>query len=378
MKKFFLLSVCMWSAVAMAEENFATSYQDFKNDINQKTGISYSLDVSFLPQRGAPNGKQTAWQSQYYGTFGWNAFNSETWGSGTLNAAYTAVRYWGINANTLGNRLNVASSVNDYTSNGNYFDELSYTHTLPGKLNTLSFTLGQFPMYNFDGTDYNSNQQVNFLNYALSQNASEVYPTASLGGFVTWTPNHEWSFSVGTQNANNISGETISWHKFKKGKWTSFATLTWSPTFAGTLDGEYSVMLYHQPDVGTQPQSSRGWSLNAQQYISSKIALFARANGVNQTLNSIKQSYVLGGVLNNPLNRNSLDQIGLAGALNKLNRSVNGPGSRSWETVLEGYVSMGISNFMIVTPDIQFYMNPGLSKNHDTATAVSLRATLMF
>ena len=376
MKKMLLLGICLMAFPALAEFNFAKDYQNFKNELNKKTGITYSLDASFLPQRGAPNGKGTAWQSQYYGTLGWDAFNSETIGSGSFNLAYTAVRYWGMNANILNNRLGVVSGINDYPTNGNYFDEFSYTHTLPGDLKSVSVTLGQFPMYNFDGTDYDSNQQVNFLNYALSQNASEVYPTASLGGFVTWTPSSEWSFSAGAQNAQNISGKTISW-RHGKTKLTPFASATWSPTFNG-LAGEYSVMGYYQPSVGAQPETSRGWSLNAQQFVMDKVAIFARANGVNKSQNSIKQSYVLGSIVNDPMDRNSLDQAGVAVAMNKLNKSVNGAGTRSWETVLETYMAFGISSFATLTPDVQFYINPGATHKHDTATVVSLRATLMF
>ncbi|MBP5344056.1 MAG: carbohydrate porin [Alphaproteobacteria bacterium] len=379
MKKMLLLGVFAFYVMPAfaGVDAWADAYQSFKTDLQNKTGLSYSLDVSFLPQRGAPSGKVTAWQTQYYGSASWNMFSSDTFGSGVLQAAYTAVRYWGNNANVLGNNIGVISSVNDYPSNVNNFDELSYTHTLPGKLKSISVTLGQFPMYNFDGTDYNSNQQINFINFALSQNASSVYPTASLGGYITWAPNNTWSFTVGGQNANNVSGETISWDDFQKGKWTSFVSASWNPTIMG-LAGEYSITLYDQPSVSAQPVHSQGWSFNAQQFINKKMALFARANGTNKSLSSIKQSYVIGAVYNNPLNRNSLDQIGLAAAMNKLNRSVNGAGTRSWENVLEGYISVGVSNFMTITPDVQFYINPGANEKSNTATVVSLRATLMF
>ena len=379
MKKLLLLGcMCCWMNSAFASfESLPQDYQNFKNWLQKKTGLSYSIDVSFLPQRGAPNGKVTPWQSQYYGSATWDMFSSDIIGSGSLQASYTAVRYWGASANTLGNNIGVISSVNDYPSNTNNFDELSYTHTLPGKLNSLAFTIGQFPMYNFDGTDYDSNQQINFLNFALSQNGSSVYPTASLGGFVSWNPNSTWSFTIGGQNANNITGETISWSQFEKGKWTSFVSGTWSPTIAG-LAGQYSITLYDQPSVIKQPIHTRGWSFNVQQFIFKKIALFGRVNGTNKSLSSIKQSYVLGGVYNNPLNRNSLDQIGFAAAINKLNQSVNGSGTRSWENVLEGYIAVGVSDFMTITPDIQFYINPGANQKSNTATVVSLRATMMF
>ena len=358
-------------------ESLPQKYGDFKKWLNDKFGFSYTLDASFLPQRGAPDGSKTSTQTQYYGTATWNMFNSDLIGAGSATIAYTAVRYWGINGNTLASNIGVITPQNDYTSNGNYFDQLSYTHTLPGRMNWLSLTVGQFPMYNFDGGDYDSNQQINFLNYALSQNGSSAYPTASLGGYVTATPNNEWSFTVGAHNANNITGATISWDKFKKGKFTTFASATYSPTL-WNLPGEYSIMVYHQPSTGAQPYNTRGWSLNLQQNITPKIALFGRINGASESPETAKQSYVLGAVYNNPFNRNSLDQIGLATAMNKLNQSVNGAGTRSWENTLEGYYAFGVSNFMTLTPDVQFYINPGANPNHSTATVVSLRATLMF
>ena len=363
---------------AMVElEKLPQKYADFKKWLNDKFGFSYTLDASFLPQRGAPNGSKTSIQTQYYGTATWNMFTSDLIGSGSATIAYTAVRYWGMNGNTLASNIGVIMPQNDYTSNGNYFDQLSYTHTLPGQMDWLSVTLGQFPMYNFDGGDYNANQQINFLNYALSQNGSSAYSTASLGGYITANPTSEWSFTFGAQNANNITGETISWNKFKKGKWTSFASVTYSPTLWGQ-PGAFSLMVYDMPSTSAQPYHTRGWSLNLQQNITDKIALFGRINGASKTPESAKQSYVLGAVYNNPFHRNSLDQIGVATAFNKLNRPINGPGTRSWENVLEGYYALGISNFMTLTPDVQFYLNPGANPHHSTATALSLRATLMF
>lgn len=352
-------------------------YANFKKWLNNEFGFSYTLDASFLPQRGAPNGSKTSTQTQYYGTATWNMFNSDLIGSGSATIAYTAVRYWGINGNTLASNIDVITPQNDYTTNGNYFDQLSYTHTLPEKMDWLSLTVGQFPMYNFDGGDYNANQQINFLNYALSQNGSSAYSTASLGGYISATPNDEWSFTLGAQNANNITGETISWNKFKKGKFTTFASATYSPTLWG-LPGEYSILIYDVPSTHEQPYHTRGWSLNLQQNITSKIALFGRINGASNSPETAKQSYVLGGVYNNPFNRNSLDQIGLAVAMNKLNQSVNGSGTRAWENTIEGYYAFGLSNFMTLTPDVQFYINPGANPNSSTATVVSLRATFMF
>ena len=192
------------------EKTFEKEYADFKKWLNDTAGLTYSLDVSLLGQRGAPNGKGTPWQTQYYGTANWDMFQSDTWGSGSVQIAYTAIRYWGMNAQRLSDRIGVISAVNDDSVNANYFDQLSYTHQLPGSFNSVSVTLGQFPISNFDGGSYDSNQQINFLNYALSQNGSSTYPSASLGGYLTFAPNEEWRFTAGFQDAHNISGESIS------------------------------------------------------------------------------------------------------------------------------------------------------------------------
>ncbi len=354
-------------------------YNDFKQELLRQTGISYSVDISLLGQRGAPGGSVTPWQTQYYGSANWDMFTSDTWGSGSAQISYAAIRYWGANAATLGNNIGVITDVNDDDTNANYFYQLSYTHQFAGRLKWLAVTLGQFPLFTWDGTAYNSNQQINFINYALSQNATYSYPTASLGGYITITPNDKWQFVIGAQDATNITGNRISTGNLDKKKFTSFVSATFTPTLKNLGTGEYSLMLYNQPGIPAEPGNSRGWSINALQNIGKKWAIFGRINGTNSgTAEQIKQSYSLGLVYNNPLNRNALDQIGFAGAVNKLNQEVNGAGTRSVENVLEAYWAWGISEFMTITPDIQLYINPGADKDSHTATVASIRATMMF
>lgn len=359
-------------------ESIEKAYGDFKKDLNDIAGLSYSLDISVLAQRGAPNGSKTAFQTQYYGSANWQMFDSAI-GSGSLQAAYTYIHYWGKSADWIGNRIGVINSINDYPSNEHNFDQLSYTHTLPDELKSISITLGQFPMYTFDGSAYDANQQINFVNFALSQNATSSYPTASLGGYVSFTPNDTWNVTVGMQDANNTSGSKIQTSTFHRKQFTSFASLSFTPTIAGLGAGQYSVMVYNQPWTKEQSQTTNGWSFNVSQAFGDKLTLFGRVNGVTGNIETISQSYVLGGVVNNPFNRNALDQFGFATAINKMNRTVNGANTRAVETVFEGYMSFGVSNFLILTPDVQFYINPAQdTSNSHSATAVSLRATLMF
>ena len=360
--------------------DFAQEYSDFKNKLQSEYGLGFAVDVSFMPQYGAPSGKQTAWQTLIYPSITWEAFNNE-YGTATLNAAYNIARYSGANGNKIGNRIGAVTGINDYTSQSNAFDELYVTYQLPGKWNWLTLALGQFPIYNFDGSAYDSNQQENFINYALSQNASSTYPTASTGGYVQIAPNDEWTFAIGAQDAHNIDGDGISTSKLtgSDAHYTTFASLSYTPIIKGLGAGQYSVLLYNQPYVDVQEETTNGWSLNMSQDIGDKWSVFGRINGVSGSTAEINQSYVLGAVYNNPLDRNPLDQIGFAAAYNKVDKKAVGEDlSHDAETVLEAYWAWGISKWMTITPDVQFYINPALNSKSDTATVFSLRASVFF
>jgi len=373
MKKYLMMVTLLTSCGTFA--GIAEDYQRLKNDITKHTGLTFGVDISEVMQRVSPRGKKTAWQTQYYPYATWDLFKSDTLGTGTLNFAYTATRYWGTNANNLGNRIGVVSSINDYPAYENNFDELSYTHTFAGAWAPISLTVGQFPIYNFDGTNYDANQQVNFLNFALSQNASDAYPTAGVGAYVTITPNDIFNLSVGFQDAHNIDGTMIKTSRLGKKKYTTFASMSLTPTLKNIGQSTYSVLVYNQPSVPAQPMNTNGWSFNIQQNVGKKWAFFCRANGASHTPEEISQSYVIGGVYNNPLNRNSLDQIGLAYALNKINQPVVGP-SRKFENVVESYWAWGIGSMMTITPDFQVFLNPATNPDRHTGFAVSLRATV--
>lgn len=358
--------------------DFGDEYSEFKNWLSKEYGLNYAVDISYMPQRGAPSGRKTSYQTIIAPSVTWENFHNE-YGTGTLNAAYNITRYGGSSASTIGSNIGAVTGINDFTSPSNSFDELYYSYQLGGSWDWLTLNAGQFPMYNFDGTTYDSNQQVNFINYALAQNASSTYPTASLGGFVQIAPNDEWTVVVGAQDGTNITGESISTRDLNEEHYTTFASLSYTPTIKGLGAGQYSVMVYNQPYVERAKQTTNGWSLNMSQDLTEKWAVFARVNGVSGSVAEIDQSWVLGMVYNNPLNRNPLDQIGFAGAYNKINEDAVGSElSNNNEKILEAYWAWGISKWMTITPDIQFYIDPALNPKSDYDTVFSLRGTLFF
>lgn len=359
-------------------QGLESDYQNFKNMVNKKYGLDYSIDLSILEQRTSPNGKNNAVQGYLYPSFQWT-LNDNKYGTGMLNFAYTVIRYGNHNANDLANNSGFVTPINDYDDKTNEFNELYYTFQFGGKWNWLTVGVGQFPIYNFDGTDYDANQQVNFLNEALAQNASASYTQAGIGMYMQFNPNDDWTLAFGGQDGTNIDAQSVRFNSLGDKHYTTFGYVGYTPTIKNLGDAEISLLVYNQPWVKEQRQTTNGWSLNLSQDIGEKLSLFARINETSGDVEEIRQSWVLGGVYNNPLGRNELDQIGLAYAYNKLDEKAVGEKLKhKAEQVIEAYWVWGIGDMLTITPDVQLYINPALNQKSDYGFATSIRATVMF
>lgn len=352
------------------------TWETGKNALS-RIGLEAGADVSYTFQRAAPDGKRTAIQGVYYPYLTWNLFKDSAFGSGQLNANYTLVRYWGDTAAALQARTPQAVAFNDYPVNQEIFSQLSYTHTLPDNLDWLSLTIGQFPLYNFDGTTYMDNQQTGLMHYSLSQNASAVYPSASLGAYVQ-AQNKHFNMAFGYQDATNITGEHIELNTAFDGKYTLFGSVGWTPSFDFGA-GQYSVLYYYQPAVEKQNENVNGWSFNMQQNIGEKFATFARVNGSDKGVSGVKNSYAIGSAFLDPLDRNPNDAIISGMAYNRLSSSGMGypPYMRPEEIVTEIQWVWGFGKLLTITPDFQMSPRGALSKKEKTTYTFGLRVTLM-
>lgn len=363
---------------AQAEQKYlGEEYTKFKDWLNDEYGFDYSLTYSVLGQRTSPSGKNNAVQSYLYPSFVWTNFDNK-YGTGALNFAYNSVYYGGHTALDLNNNSGMVTPINDYDDDSQEFVNLYYTYQFPDKYKWMNIGVGQYPIYMFDGSANDANQQVNFINYALSQNASSTYSTAGLGFYLQATP-ADWTITAGAQDATNVNAPSIRFNHLNDEHYVTFGSVEYSPTIPHLGQAQYSVLVYNQPYVSEQPQSTTGWSVNVAQNIGEKFNVFGRVNGVNGNIATINQSYVVGMVYNNPLNRNALDQIGLAYAYNKIDETAVGePIFHDAEQVIEGFWAWGISKWATITPDFQFYFNPALNQKSEYGTVSSVRFTLFF
>ncbi len=335
--------------------------------------LDIGANISLLAQRVTPGGKQTSFQTVYNPYFSWQVLPQSAYGSGEINVGYTLARYWGPQAVTLQQRAGLAVHVNNYEDNQENFAQFSYTHTLPGDLNWLSATVGQYPVDIFDGSKYLDDQQTGLIHYALSQNASAIYPDSSFGAYVQAQKEHV-TLAAGYQDGQNLSGAQIRLNDAFDGKYTTFGSVMWTPQLSLGA-AQYGILYYHQPSVSKRPGSGHGWSFNGQQNIGDEWAVFARINGSTGGLTGVKNSYVLGAARLDPLHRNPNDAIVVGLAYNRLT-SDEGV-ARSSETVLEAQWVWGVGKLVTVTPDLQLIPQAGMRSGTRPVAVFGVRTTVM-
>jgi carbohydrate-selective porin OprB len=365
-------------SLADEAEHLHKRYARARRQIEDATGIAYSMEASVTSQWGTPNGGFGAIQTMLTPAVNWAAFTLPGLGAGSFQFHFLSANYLSdTSATSLGNAINLISPINNQPTANNQFVQVSYTHSFPG--NWLSLTVGQYPFSNFDGNAYANDQQVNFIGYSLTQNGSQNYAQAGIGAYAQINPTPEITLAAGFQDANDISGSYIQTTTFGQGQYAWFGYGGWTPTIPDWGQGTYSLLYYNQPGVAIQPIASEGLSFNAAQPIGDRLGLFVRANTAWRSSFAIQSSIAAGGVLNDPLRRSPADQIGLAMVWNATNMALYaGTNVRPSETMLEAYWSWSVYRSVLITPDIQLYLQPALAPSADLSAVFTIRVTQLF
>ena len=254
-----------------------------------------------------------------------------------------------------------------------------YTHTFPDGWSWLAVTLGQYTFSAYDSSQYAGNEQTNFISYPLSQNATQTYPNGGLGAYAqAATPDQQFTLAGGFQGATNVNANRLSTPGFSAGKHAYVIAGEWAPKLLGGRG--YSLIGYSQPSVPQQPSDTitLGVSFNGVQKIDKKWGLFLRANGASGTAIPIEASVAWGGIYNNPLERNKLDQAGLGIFWDKTNLKAVAQPARNEEWGAELYYSYTIFKGLRLTPDVQLYFDPALKPGAGPSAIFTIRTTALF
>ena len=353
-------------------------YRRFKKKLRRNYNIQYSMTVSIIPQWGKPNGGPGAVSLVYTPAVTWEPFTNTAVGSGSFALAIQQTQFWTkVNTADQQARLGLITPPNVQPTNLTQYNQFMYTHTFPGGWSWLSLTVGQYSFAAYDSNEYAGSALANFISYPLAQNGTQTYPNGGAGAYAqAATADQQFTVAGGAQNAANISGDSLTTRGLSAGQYAYFMAGEWAPSLLG--GGAYSILGYSQPSVPQQPSSSRGLSLNAVQNIDAKWGLFLRANGASGTAIPIEASVAWGGICNDPIHHNRLDQLGLGVFWNKTNLAALSQPARNAEWGSEIYYRFTIFKGLRFTPDIQFYFDSALHPGSGPAAVFAVRTTAFF
>jgi hypothetical protein len=356
-------------------EGLNDPYLALKSELQNNANFQFAMPVSVFGQWAAPNGGPAVAELVYTPSATWTPFTNTAIGSGGFNFLFQSNVFW-TRANTYFQQgsAGLLTPPNDWLADGYHFQRLTYTHTFPGDV--LAVSVGQYSFAQFDGNQYAGNPQTNFINFALAQNATQAYAAAGTGAYAQITPNRQFQFAGGFQGATDLGSQHLTTYGLEKGKIAYFLTTQWTSTVL--TGGAYSILYYWQPSAPAQPSAAQGVSFSATQNLNATYGLFLRANYASGSVTPIQTSVALGGVVNNPFGRNSLDQAGAGFAWDKTNLSAVGAASRRSETIAEIYYRFTIQKALQVSPDLQVYFSPAFAPSTSVAAVFSLRTTFTF
>jgi high affinity Mn2+ porin len=392
---------------------FSASYTG-RNSLSPKDETQSSITTTFFGAARLWKGAEAYFNPELSGgaglsqTLGIAGFpNGETFRvGGVQNKIYIARLYfkqnfeWGTEKDTIDADVNVLGGI----KSKRYF----------------SFAIGKFNMGDFfDQNNFSHDPRMQFMNWALMDNAAWDYPANTRGyvigaytefGQPAWTLRFAltmvvtqanastWDAKIGKANTETIEYERRYAIDGQKG------TLRILGFLNNGKFGNYNLAIAQSPaapNVDTTQAYGRhkfGFGINADQYLTKDFGIFAKASyndGNTQTwfFTEIDRSLSFGGVLKGAQWKRPDDEGGLAFIANGLSAPhrnylaaggygfLIGDGKLNYapELIAELYYKINAyQKKFFLTPDYQFIVNPAYNKDRGPVNVFSIRAHVEF
>ncbi|MBS1617876.1 MAG: carbohydrate porin [Bacteroidetes bacterium] len=281
---------------------------------------------------------------------------------------------------------------------------VSYLSFLVGRINIADY---------FDNNSVAHDARRQFLNWSLMGAGAWDYPANTRGytyGFVAEWKHKQWglrySFATLPKSANasnmNYDPRLALAHVLEaEGGWKLKNGLTGTVRLLGFLNvanmGSYRLAtLMDTPDITATRKYSRskaGFGINAEQQVTPEATVFARYSwndGQNETwvFTEIDNSFSAGAMTSGKYWKRPLDNIGLSVVTNGISKAhrdylakggygfIIGDGRLNYaqEFITELYYSFAVyKDYIFITPDYQFVLNPGYNKDRGPVNAFAVR-----
>lgn len=266
-----------------------------------------------------------------------------------------------------------------------------------GKLDmTGGFECSGCPV-SFDGNRYANDENTQFLNAALVNNPTIPFPDYGLGAIIHWTPVDDWYLSAGVADARADKRETgfnTTFHDEDYFLYMAETGITprWSSA-NGPLQGAYRVGLWYDPQPKANADASKtcrddnGFYLSCDQALTKEnadsddaqgLGAFFRYGYAPSRTNDITNFFSFGIQYQGLFDGRDDDVVGLGYARGFFSDAANTTYTEDDESVTELYYSAQVTDWINLSPSVQYVTNPGGDRTVSDALVLGVRALVTF
>jgi porin len=272
---------------------------------------------------------------------------------------------------------------------------------------TLQFRIGKLDMtggfecrgcpVSFDGNMYANDENTQFLNSALVNNPTIRFPDYGLGAIIHWNPLEQWYVSLGAADAQADKRETGFNTTFHDEDYFVYMAETGVTPHLhsdkGILPGAYRVGVWYDPQPKAHSDASKDYRDDAGLYVSCDQKLVNESDDSTDTqglggffrygyaagrTNDIADFYSLGLQYQGLFEGRDDDVLAVGYAHGVFSNRADSTYTEDYESATELYYSVQVTQWMTLSPSVQYVTNPGGDSSVKDAVVVGLRALITF
>ena len=250
----------------------------------------------------------------------------------------------------------------------------------------FTFDIGKIEIKDFfDSSAVAHCEKSQFFAEPLVHNMSVPWPSHGLGARVLIEPGDFWYVQAAIGDAQADKRETGFRTLFHNEDYLfSIAEVGIRPNFLN-LPGTYRFIMWYDPQdksyldgSGRSKRDDLGFAISFDQKVNKNTTGFFRYGWADDKVNEVEDFVSFGGQIEGPIEGREKDVLGVAYTTGL--RSSSGLSNTAERQIdfIEAYYAIQINENLIISPDIQFVMDPGGLKKESPATIFGLRCRIKF
>ncbi len=233
------------------------------------------------------------------------------------------------------------------------------------------FVIGQVDTYDYVNVNGVSSPWTAFTNLAFEQQSTFAGPSQGLGAAVRWRLTDQWQVLGGFANANGDASEPFASAKklFDTGETFKHLAIGWAPTWGDRYDHASQLTVW-QVDERKEAGVEGGYGVSfATSLHKANWRPFLRIGYANDAGTLVDRAISIGTGYDT---RDGTDMAGLGVGWGRA------PDSSRDQYTLEAFYRYGLTDFLQVTPEIQYVVNPAFDPETDQILVLGVRLRAFF